>query len=238
TNAARVLVEADRHMKRVGLGDEPGVPGVRSYLDRLADATRAGDVPPSLSVLRWWFAADYEAVERSAAGDAFRLRGEGLCVLSENELLTLRGERVHTGQSDPHNEGFARDFSDHFSELARAYPVYSELRNVFDLAVIASLVQSEGLVERAGWTPALFLDPDRLPTPRLRFASSIDTLATSRVVRRRQILAAVSGGAWIDPTKVTASSVDAAPLDATPPSSALERDGKSNAMAWWWDATP
>jgi hypothetical protein len=229
TNAARVLVEADRHMKRVGLGDEPAVPGVASYLDRVAAASRAGDAPPRLSVLRWWFAANYEGVERSAGGDSLRLRGAGLCVLSENELLTRRGERVHTGQSDPHNEGFARDFTNHFDELARAYPVYSELRNVFDLAILAALVQSEGLVERAGWAPSLFFDADRLPTPRLRFASAIETIATSRVVARRRILAAVSGGVWIDPARVPLARVA---------DGAIHTSRGANAGDWWWDAAP
>ena len=77
-------------------------------------------------------------------------------VLSENEMLAAQGQRVHTGQSDPLNRQFAESFTAHFAELAKKYPVYGELRNMFDLAMAVALIQSEGLAERVGWKPTLF----------------------------------------------------------------------------------
>ncbi len=53
TRAARVMVEADYHMKLVGMGLAEGVPGVRSYLDLVK--IRPGEAPPPMGVLRWWF---------------------------------------------------------------------------------------------------------------------------------------------------------------------------------------
>ena len=35
TRVGRVIVEADYHMKMVGIGLEPGTPGVESYLDSM-----------------------------------------------------------------------------------------------------------------------------------------------------------------------------------------------------------
>ena len=40
TRAARILVEADYRMKLVGMGLEPGVPGVVSYLNLIKGARR------------------------------------------------------------------------------------------------------------------------------------------------------------------------------------------------------
>ena len=157
---ARVLVEADVHMKLVGMGLEDGVDGVESYLDSVKFATqRAGaSPPPAMSVLRWWFALHYAAIRTSPAGDAYELVGQGVRVLSENELLAEKGQRVHTGQSDPLNQQFADSFTAHFAALAEKYPIYGELRNIFDLSLAVALIQADKLADRAGWQPTRLVD--------------------------------------------------------------------------------
>src|SRR5207253_8710139 len=95
TRAARVMVEADFRMKLVGIGLEEGTLGVQSYLASI-EIGKDGK-PPPMNVLRWWFTLNYDALSATESRDAFELRGPGVKVLSENELLTERGERVHTG---------------------------------------------------------------------------------------------------------------------------------------------
>jgi len=63
----------------------------------------------------------------------------GVRVLSENELLAAQGQRVHTGGSDPLNQRFADSFTAHFAALAQKYPVYGELRAIFDLSLAVTL---------------------------------------------------------------------------------------------------
>ena len=63
----RVLVDADYHMKLIGMGLEPGVPGVTSYLDSID----ASDIPDNMDVLRWWFTMKKNSLVKSATGDAF-----------------------------------------------------------------------------------------------------------------------------------------------------------------------
>lgn len=230
TNAARVLVEADHHMKQVGLGMTK-TDAVDSYMERVTTAMRQGASATPLSVLRWWFVADYDQITRSIDGAAYELIGDGVRVLSENQLLTRRGERVHTGMADEYTQGFADDFTKSFDALCRAYPVYSELRNVFDLAMVAGIIQAEGLTQTAGWQPMMFAAPDRLRTPVLKRPTQVATLATSRVVRRTQVLAAVSGGVWMDP----AAAEGFAEAPTTEGTQAALRPAP-NAGVWWWDA--
>ena len=47
--------------------------------------------------------------------------------------------------------------------LAEKYPVYAELRNVFDLALVAALIKAEGLPERVGWHMTCFAAPGKFP---------------------------------------------------------------------------
>ena len=153
-----MLVEADYHMKLIGMGLAEGVDGVESYLKSIH--LRPGESPPAMSVLRWWFTLNYDTIARSEANDAFELVGQGVRVLSENEMLAEQGQRVHTGQSDPLNRQFAESFTRISLSLSKKYPVYGELRNMFDLAMAVAMIQSEGLAEKVGWKPTLLANGD------------------------------------------------------------------------------
>ena len=158
TRAARVIVEADYHMKLIGMGLADGVLGVESYLDTID--VRPNEPPPGLGVLRWWFTLNYEGFETTPSRDAYRLIGPGVRVMSENELLAKTGKRIHTGQSDELNLRFAHSFTRHFDALSRKYPIYAQLRNVFDLAMLSAVVHAEGLATQVGWKMEHFLDDD------------------------------------------------------------------------------
>ncbi|HEY2837773.1 MAG TPA: DUF1598 domain-containing protein, partial [Pirellulales bacterium] len=116
SRVAQVLLEADHHMKLIGIGLEPGTKGAPSYLSMIQ--LKPGEQPPALDVLRWWFTTNYDAIVASDDGDAFEIRGQGVKVLSENELLTDQGKQVHTGQSDALNSKFAANFTKDFPALA------------------------------------------------------------------------------------------------------------------------
>jgi hypothetical protein len=53
---------------------------------------------------------------------------------------------VHTNQSEPLNRQFAGVYG--ARGASRKYPVYGELRNMFDLAMAVALIESEGLAGR------------------------------------------------------------------------------------------
>ncbi|WP_425400841.1 DUF1598 domain-containing protein [Aeoliella sp.] len=229
THAAHVLVKADHHMKRVGIGLEDGVPGVDSYLDTVV-REKQGEQP--LSVLRWWFSANYNGIARNSEGTGYELVGQGVEVLSENEMLTKRGERVHTGKADEATQQFAHQFTSEFGKLAQKYPVYGELRNLFDLAIVAAMLDAQDLYATAGWQPVLFLNDEHLPLPNYFAPREVDTIANHRVVKKTKILAAVSGGVWVDSHGVLAKH--------TTPSEKLDyhRNQAPPELAageWWWD---
>jgi hypothetical protein len=235
THAARILVEADYHMKLVGMGLEEGTLGVKSYLDTV-EVGPNGELPP-MDVLRWWFTLNYDAVSATKSRDAFELKGSGVKVLSENEMLTERGERVHTGQSDALNSQFAQSFTKHFTALADKYPVYAELRNIFDLALVAGIVRSENLASQTGWHLTHF-GPEGAYEPRLDHAPrEVDTIMNYRVVRGKHIVAGVSGGVSVDASELVSKS--AIKADNYGELTAELANGKPTkkvtARHWWWD---
>jgi hypothetical protein len=233
SRVASVLVEADYHMKLIGMGLAEGVDGVESYLQSIR--LRRGEAPPPMSVLRWWFTLKYDSIERSEARDAFELVGQGVRVLSENELLAEQGQRVHTGMSDPLNRQFAEAFTANFAELTKKYPVYGELRNIFDLATAIAIVQSEGLAERAGWKSTIFASGDKLRLPGKIPPREVETVVNHRVINERFVVAGVSGGVMVAPSDVLrdARSSESTGKTADRPAPAPKN---LDAGAWWWDA--
>ena len=229
SHVARVLLVADYHMKLIGMGIADGVDGVVGYL-RSVKVGRDGSVPP-MTVLRWWFAMDYEPVQANADRSAFVLQGQGAKVLSENQLLAARGQRVRTGQSEDLNKQYADSFTNHFAEICEKYPVYTELRNVFDLSMVLALIDREELVSRVGWQPTLFANADWLPLPKMRVPAEVETVVNHRVVRRKHIIAGISGGVWIDAKRtlaVESAEGELANSNATP-------NAPTDESVWWWD---
>lgn len=232
SHVARVLLMADYHMKLIGMGIAEGVDGVDSYLDTvklLADGT-----PPPMAVLRWWFAMHYEPVEVNANRTTYHLQGQGVKVLSENELLAAQGRRVHTGKSDELNRRFAESFTKHFDQLAHVYPLYGELQNVFDLELTLSLIQREGLLDRIGWGAELFSSSDALRLPKLMVPTEVETVVNHRVINRRHIIAGISGGVWLDAAKAApivsmiSETEEQAVLNKAP-------EKTTDKVVWWWD---
>jgi len=234
SRVAQVIVEADYRMKLIGIGLEEGTADVPSYLRMIQMA--AGESPRPMDVLRWWFTVNYDAVLTSPDRDVFEIRGQGVKVLGENEMLTAAGKQIHTDNADPLNAEFAHNFTRHFTDLAAKYPIYAELQNVFDLALVASLLKSEGLADQVGWHMRCFGDPNQYTVARFPVPKAVDTVINHRVVHGKQILAAVSGGVTADFRELV-----------TPDAIAIDRKGALGSRrsrsapddaphaAWWWD---
>jgi len=199
THLAQILVEADHHMKLVGLGEVPGVPGMNSYLDNLV---QSDEPTQAVNMLRWWFTTNYQALHASKDGLAFEVVGPAVKVLSENEIVDQLGNREQTGKSDPLTQQFASEFTSNFEMLAERYPVYQELRNVFDLAVISMLIKSQELDRKVDWNPEFYTQSYGYQPVLAKAVNSVKSVVSYRITTDRVVLAAVSGGVVVDPLPV------------------------------------
>ncbi len=144
SHIGRVIFGADYQMKRIGMKlRESPVRGVPSYVDMLRHAN------PPKNQSRWWFACDYNKVERSEDSLAWHLSGPGVKLMTEDEVVQSDGSRVGTGGKNAVADKWAGIFSSKIDQLAAAEPVFGELRTVMDLCVVASLIRSHGLEEMA-----------------------------------------------------------------------------------------
>ena len=233
TRVARVIVEADYHMKLVGMGLEDGAGDVVSYLDSIE--LKEGQAPPSLGVLRWWFSLNYKALRATNEGNGFQIAGQGVQVRSENEQLSKAGERIHTGKSDRLTGGFARSFTSNFPRLAEKYPMYADMQNIFDLALVAALFKERQLPESVDWQLTCFDNPQQYQVALGTAPKSVDSVINYRAFPTGQIVAGVSGGVRVDPAelvkadavRVAKGSELARQREYSEPPESIDR--------WWWD---
>ncbi|MGI8980935.1 MAG: DUF1598 domain-containing protein [Pirellulaceae bacterium] len=142
SHLARTLVASDYKMKRIAMKLEKSpVNGLGSYVDMLKS-------PPKNMMPRWWMACDYEPMAKSADGLAWQLRGKGVKVMTEDEVIT-QGKVAGTGKTSDAAQKWADTMTDKYDDLAVAEPVFGELRNVMDLCVISALIAKENLLAKA-----------------------------------------------------------------------------------------
>lgn len=241
---ARVIVEADYRMKLVGMDLEKGVPGVESILSRV-QLDKNGRVPPT-DVMRLEFVLNYDSVSVTDAKDAFQLNGQGVQVVSAKELVNQKGERIQAGKSTGPAADFAHGFTRHFESMAQRYPIYAQLKNVFDLAMVVNLIRLQKLDRACDWQPTFF-GPFRekelvYETRRGLIPREVKTVMNYREIPETQngrkvrthLFVGISGGVSFDAQRFLRGE-DSIVEDQY---GKLKLDRKSNQPAgdhWWWD---
>jgi hypothetical protein len=230
THFGQLLVEADYRMKRLSLAlENPKVRGFRSQLELLQAQGNA--------IQRFWFIPLYDAFQTTEDRNAFQFSGQRAQLLSQEEYTDQAGRRGDATFTRLSTQEFARIFTDKFPELSDKLPVFAELQNVFDLAVLAALIRKEGLADRADWKMSLFLDADRVKVPTGPAPRQVQSVFNYKKAQRGILVALIGGGVTIDPLRAVQSAefkVDPATrLDGIRRSAGDgERAGRD---AWWWD---
>jgi hypothetical protein len=166
---ARVLVAADYQMKRVGMGIDPApIRGLPPFT-ALMRATGRGT---SNALPRWWLAPDYEPLLRDADGLAWELRGASVKAVAESDFFA-GGQRQKTVRPDPASQRWAQTMTERYDDLALAEPVFAQLRNCMDLAVVAALIVGENLTQKAQVELPTLLGADSLQAAQFPAAKQV-----------------------------------------------------------------
>jgi hypothetical protein len=133
-------------------------------------------------------------------------------------------------------KGFADSFTQHFDTLSAKYPIYAELRNVFDLSLVTAVIQSHDLPGQVGWHMTHF-GPQGDYTPELGPApTEVESVLNYRVIGGKHVVAAVSGGVAVDARGLAAQ--QAVKSDTYGLMAGERRTSTPKQLprrAWWWD---
>jgi uncharacterized protein DUF1598 len=204
---ARTLVASDYKMKRIAMKLQPSpVKGLTSYIDMLTTT-------PDNMMPRWWMACNYEPVAKSKDGLAWEIRGQGIKVMTEDELVNADGSVKGTGKANPVAQAWADQMTAKFDELAVKEPIFGELRNLFDMSVVAALIAKEDLLTKANCPLPTMADSESgLGVTSWVAPRFVDTQCGATKKGRNYIITA-SGGVEITSWQVADKTVESAEVE-------------------------
>ena len=224
----QTLVEADYRMKLISVGLEKSrVRGLPSYLSMI---TLKGN-----SVQRWWFTPLYDTFQKSADGNAFALSGQRTQLLSQEEVTDAAGRRSAAAFTRRSTQRFAKLFTEKFPKLADRSPVFAQLQNLFDLAIVAAVLKKEQLPRRVGWSMSLFLDPRKMNFRHGHAPRKVPSVVNFRRARRGVILGLVGGGVEMNPLRAIGQMKTTSSSRLKTTRSRAAAKTADSADRWWWD---
>lgn len=222
---AHVLLAADYRMKRLGMNfDPPPVKGLPSYLHMIKNA-KAG----TANLLpRWWLTTNYEPLLTDDDGLAWQIRGQGVKAMTEDDFVAADGQRKQTGKASPAAQKWADQMTAKYEELSLKEPIFGELRNCMDLAVVAALIFQENLAAKAALDLGVLLDASALPVEEFNLPKQVDT-KVSYIPSTSGYVMSASGGVDIDSWGAARRKENG---DLSPVRSEV---AESRSKAWWWN---
>ena len=221
---ARVLVAADYRMKRLAMNFDPSpVRGLPNYLQMVRPGAR------TLLSPRFWLEPKYEALLRDADGLAFELRSSGVKAMTEEDHVAAGGNIEHSGRASPTAQRWADIMTAKYPELAVADPIFGQLQNCMDSAIVAALIVKERLTEKAGYSMPTLLESSAVQPVVFDAPKHVPSQA-STLKKGRNWVISVSGGVAI----YSWSLADAAKQSDTVAPVRAKAAPAENAN-WWWN---
>ena len=228
TRMAHVLVNADYHMKLIGLGLERPPVKITTFIEK----TR----PMSGNTLfRWYFQPEYECVKVNEDSTAMQLVDGGVELLTASEVTNRKGERKAAGKGNRASRIFCNSFNKAYDKLAEATPLYAELKNVMDLSIAAAFIQANRFYEKSGWDMAILGDESQYRTETLSVPKFVDPVISGK--REGNLFTTpIGGGVNIQPRVAVSTSRlqkdNDGKLQSTKEEVAM---GHLQEGQWWWD---
>jgi hypothetical protein len=229
SSTALALVDADEHMKRVGLGLANTVPKIKTYFDHL---DRKGSAPTQ-SLIRWWFAYNDAPIHVNESQDLFELPKQTVCVMSEQQWVTAQGDRQATGAHDEAADAFAAEMSDRLSDLRGTQPAYARLQGIFEIGLALQLaIESSEQTSLRDWFPYLSRRSSQTSSGRTTPKSVEGVTAWDRL-RNGTVVAVISGGVKLEPAAVADRSHWQTQSQVSRPAGLMVTGERP--QQWWWD---
>ncbi len=208
SHAGNVLLTADYHIKLLAMGTVNGGPQLPSFLDRCK-----ADDPPS-EIIRWWFTLARPSIQQSEDGQLYTIQGPVMELKTEAKFVAGR----QAGQAAPPRslaaESFVADFNRQLPQTRRLFPVYGQLENIFQLAIVAQLIHGQKLPSQVGWQPQFLVGhrtgQSSYPMQRYPEIREVELVVNHRTIplnrlagggkAQRQVIVAISGGVELNAT--------------------------------------
>jgi hypothetical protein len=228
THFAQVLVEADYRMKRIAIGVEPPPIKMTTFVGALT-------APQQGMLQRWWFTPEYKCVRLAEDKLAAELVGQGVQLQAEDKLIGADGSLAAAGaKPNKASELYTLSFTQKYSEISAASPVYAQLRNMIDLAITAAIIRRHDYYSQAECNAELLRDEARYPIETFAAPKQANCVVNS-LWKGARLFTPAGGGVSIRPDEALAAE-NLLPDDQQAVAAARGKvEIPAAAERWWWD---
>jgi hypothetical protein len=181
---------------------------------------------------RWWMAANYEPILTDGEGLAWQLRGQGVKTMTEDSFFAANGQRVvQEGKTSPAAQKWADMMTDKYEELSVKEPIFGELRNCMDLAIVAALIFKENLAGKADLKLDSLLSNEECPVEEYVVPKQTDSRCTVAKKSGKWVIT-TSGGVLINPYAILEQTEKSGSLGSVRGKAAPPKDSVGSST-WW-----
>lgn len=180
---------------------------------------------------RFWLEADYDPIARDPDELAWSIGGRRMKCLTESDMATQGGMKRGAVPTDPLAKKWCDAMTASYDDLAGQQPVFAELVNCIDLAVVAALIKGRQLDGRAGCDLSPLTDAAGLKLPSYDVPVSVPTVANGVKKGATWVLSA-SGGVKFQPWQFAATTAEAADLAASRTATLAARPATLSGCSW------
>ncbi|MDO4584189.1 MAG: DUF1598 domain-containing protein [Planctomycetia bacterium] len=140
---AAVLAAADYRMKQISMGvTKSPLKSLPSFVSMIKKPTEANVLP------RWWMAPNYDAILRDEAGLAWNLVGGKVVTRTETDFFDGTQVVRGAGKASPVFAAWADKMTANYEKLSVAEPIFGQLRNCMDCAIVAAIVAENDILTK------------------------------------------------------------------------------------------
>lgn len=224
---SQVLVSADYKMKRLAMGLDPApefLPNILAMAKR--NNSRFNNMSP-----RFWMETSYDSVSVSDDKTVWKLNGQGVCTKTQEEFANQQqGDKAKKVKPNKLAKKWADTMTEKYDSLAKAEPIFRELRNLMDMSVVAAIVSRERLLQKASLNLPAIKGLDTVSTPNWNVPQTVPTQC-SFARMTRSLIVTTSGGVTVDSWAVAADTKTDAALNKY-----TQLASTTKANRWWWNA--
>lgn len=230
TRYARTLVEADYRMKLIGIGLEQPPVKMKSFVQSVSPAQVSRN-----ALFRWYFVPEYECVRMSPDKLAISLEGQGVKLVGADELVARDGSRQETEvKTGGASKAFTDSFTQNYPKISEKSPVYAELRNLVDMAVVAAYLQSEDIYGQLEWETVVFKNEARFSIQTEKAPKKVES-AVAAVWRGKTLMTPIGGGVEIRATNALKKDNLLNAKDPAVAQKKAEAESRLPEEGWWWN---
>ncbi|MDO4571640.1 MAG: hypothetical protein Q4D38_14760, partial [Planctomycetia bacterium] len=164
---------------------------------------------------------------------AISLEGRSVKLVGADELVTSEGTRRETTGSGA-SSIFTKAFTRNYEKIAKEIPIYTELRNLIDMSVVAAFLQDTDVYGKLDWNLVVFGNETRFRTQTFRAPQKVET-AVNAIWRGATLITPIGGGVEIYPKRALKEENLLSANDENTQTQHKEIENRLPENGWWWN---